>query len=272
MKLRKALDRAKKNRSETKAPASETSKNPARDSSRWQVPEYSLSKSIKINQKKAIENHCVTLAPDYQEINYYKVLRTQILQMSKAKGWKTVMVTSVSQGEGKTVTAINLAVTYAKEHHQTVLLVDADLRMQMIHKYLGYNSTHGLIEYLEDEMPMNEIIAWPGIEKLTIISGSRTVSDSAELLGSPRMQDLVNDLKTRYNDRFIIFDAPPVQGCADTIAFAPFVDGIIFVVEADKSKSQDVKKALELLPKEKIAGFVINRMSDSSGLYDKYGY
>ncbi len=272
MKLRKALDKAKENRGENNRSVSVKNKKPPASSDEWHAPIYSESLAVEINYQKAIDNHCIAFSPEFPEINYYKVLRTQIRQMSKTKGWNTVMITSVSPGEGKTVTAINLAAVFAKEYNQTVLLVDADLKRQTIHKYLGYHSSHGLIDYLEDKKPLNEIIVWPGVEKLTLISGGRTVADSAELLGAPRMQELVNNLKVRYNDRFIIFDVPPVQGCADALAFAPFVDGIIFVVEVDKPKIQDVKKAMELLPEKKIAGFVLNRIYDPSGLYGKYGY
>ena len=268
MKLRKALDKAKKDRGENERSASGINE---KSSDRWNAPVYNESLTVEIDYRKAIDNHCIALSPDFSEIDYYKVLRTQIRNMSKSKGWNTVMVTSVSPGEGKTITAINLAAAFAREYNKTVLLVDADLKMQMIHQYLGYDSPYGLIDYLEDQKPMNEIIAWPGVEKLTLISGGRDVSDSAELLDSPRMHDLVKDLKTRYDDRFVIFDVPPVLGCADALAFAPLVDGIIFVVEADKTKSQDVKKAMELLPNEKIAGFVLNRVSDPSVLYGQYG-
>ncbi len=86
------------------------------------------------------------------------------------------MVTSAKPGEGKTLTAINLAITLAKEFNQTVLLVDCDLRKQDVHRRFGYESDKGLGDYLLNECSMNEIISWPGVEKLTLISGGRIIA------------------------------------------------------------------------------------------------
>ena len=164
-------------------------------------------------------------------LDFYKVLRTRILQQTKPKGWNTLMVTSTRPGEGKTLTAINLALTIAKAFGQTVLLVDCDLRQQQVYRYLGLESDKGIVDYLLDGVPVKDLIIWPKIDKLTLISGGRTVSESAELLGSQRMKDLVVEMKTRYGDRYVIFDVPPVLSGADALTFSQLVDGIIMVVE-----------------------------------------
>ena len=273
MNLRKALDRAKRERGNQ----SEGIKPPVSISgpttgSGWQPPVYSESRTVSIDIQTAIQNHCVALSTEFAEVNHYKVLRTQLRQIGQKKAWNTVMVTSASPAEGKTVTAINLAATFAREYNHTVLLVDADLRMQMVHRYLGYSSPLGLLDYLEDSAPMKDIITWPGIDKFTIISGDRVVEDSSELISSPRMRSLMDELKHRYKDRYIIFDAPPILGVADALAFAPLVDCIIFVVGAGTTRQQDLKEALGLLPQEKIAGFALNRFKGPSKLYGQYGY
>jgi protein-tyrosine kinase len=262
MKLRKALDKAKKARQEetpttsSGSPALEVVKVERAESI---SPVYSESRSIGLNPKKASENRCVCILPDAPEIDSYKVIRTQIQQRARENGWNTVMVTSVQPGEGKTLTSINLAITFAKEFHQTVLLVDCDLKQQNIHQYLGLSSDTGLIDYLTDDCPLKDLIIWPGIEKLTLISGGKTIQDSTELLGSPRMKSLISEMKSRYEDRFVFFDVPPILGRADAIAFAPLVDCILMVVEAGQTSIQDIKKALELIPKDKFMGFVLNR-------------
>ena len=156
MNLRKALDKARKEREAQggieSAPAIEQSEKILdRSEPKWQSPVYAESKTVAIDLKTAVKNHCVALSPEFVEVDYYKVLRTQLRHIGKKKAWNTIMVTSVSPGEGKTVTAINLAVTYAREYSQTVLLVDADLRMQSIHRYLGYRSPLGLLDYLEEQ-------------------------------------------------------------------------------------------------------------------------
>lgn len=273
MNLRKALDRAKKEREQqpihTDSPASDREQVVAEG---WQAPVYSESKNVSINIDTAIKNHCIAVADSFEETNYYKVLRTQLRHLGKQEKWNTVMVTSASPNEGKTVTSINLAATFAREYNHTVLLVDADLRMQMIHRYLGYDSSLGLLDYLNGNAEMKDIITWPGIDKFTIISGERVVEDSSEIISSPRMQSLMEELKHRYEDRFVIFDAPPILGVADALAFAPLVDCIVVVVGAGVANRNDLKKALDLLPKEKIAGFVLNRHKGPNKLYGRYGY
>jgi non-specific protein-tyrosine kinase len=173
------------------------------------------------------------------------------------------MVTSALPGEGKTLAAINLAFTLAREFQHTVLLVDGDLRKQSVHKYLGCAGEKGLVDYLADGVPVSELITWPGIEKMTVISGGRSFQESAEILGSPRMKELVSDMKSRYPERYILFDVPPILTAADALSFAPLVDRVIVVVQAGKTSRDDVKKALQFLPKEKILGLVLNRCSST---------
>ncbi len=225
----------------------------------WVSPKYTISRPVQLVPDTLAANRCVGFFHDAPEVEYYRLLRTQILHCAREKGGNTLMVTSSVPGEGKTLTAINLAFTFAREFKQTVLLVDCDLRKQKIHEYLGYPSDKGLIDYLLDDAPVSDLITWPGIEKLTLISGGRTTFGSSELLGSPRMKELVDDMKSRYPDRFIIFDVPPVLSAADALAFAPIIDHILVVVRAGSTSVQDVKKSLQLLPKEKVVGTVLNR-------------
>ena len=225
----------------------------------WISPAYTKSRTVKLDMNTLADNRCVAMFPYAQETEVYKVLRTQVLRYTKEKGGNTIMITSALPGEGKTLTAINLAFTFAKLFEQTVLLVDGDLRQQGIHKRLGFENDRGLADYLVDNMPVPEIITWPGIDKLTLISGGRLMHESTELLGSPRMKELASEMKNRYADRYVIFDVPPILVSADALAFAPLVDGILVVVEAGKTSINDVKKAISLLPSEKILGLVLNR-------------
>jgi non-specific protein-tyrosine kinase len=179
------------------------------------------------------------------------------------------MITSALPGEGKTLTAVNLALTFAKEFNHTVLLVDCDLRKQQIHKVLGVESERGLIDALMDSRPLQELIIWPGIEKLTFISGGRTIPDTSEVLSSAKMKALVSEIKSRYRDRYVFFDVPPALSAADALAFAPLVDAILMVVQAEKTSIQDVKKAVDLFPKEKFLGFVLNRYKAPTKAYSR---
>jgi protein-tyrosine kinase len=225
----------------------------------WISPPYITSKHVKLDGSVVAENRCVGALARPCEIDSYKVLRTQISQLTKKDGKNTIMVTSARPGEGKTLTAINLALSFAMEFDQTALLVDCDLKKQSVHKILGIESKQGLVDYLLNGVDLSQLILWPGIEKFTFLSGGHTLFDSSELLGSPRMKELITEMKDRYPERYVVFDVPPVLTGADALAFAPLVDGILIVVEAGKTSINDVNEAISLLPKEKILGLVLNK-------------
>lgn len=222
-------------------------------------PVYSLSRSVQLNPRVMLANRCVAFLPDSPEVEFYRQLRTRILQLSGGEGGATVMVTSALPGEGKTLTSINLALTFAREFKQTALLVDCDLRQQQVHGMMGFPSERGLVDYLMHDCPITELFVWPGVEKLTVISGGRTVKDSCELLGSPGMKDLVLDMKHRYPERYIFFDVPSVLTSADAVAFAPLVDYILVVAKAGETSLTDIRRAVQLLPPQKVLGLVMNQ-------------
>ena len=224
----------------------------------WVSPQYKESRRVVLKPNVLEANRCLGLLPETDRIQYYKVLRTQIQQRMREKGWKTLMITSAHPGEGKTVTSINLAAMFAKEYNQTVMLVDADLKTQSVHRYLGYQGGLGLTDYLLGECSVEDIIVWPSVEKLTVISGGRIMGEGTEALCSPRMHELVVEMKQRYNDRYLFFDVPPILGRADAMAFAEFIDGIVMVVRSGRSPMPDVQKALSYLPQHKFIGFIMN--------------
>lgn len=225
----------------------------------WLSPEYDISHKVEINFQTAEANRCLCLLSDNEALEYYKVLRAQIQQRAVANNWNTIMITSPQPGEGKTLTGVNLALTMAREFSQTVMLVDADLKSQNIHKYLGYSHSIGLVDYLDGDIPLSDVIVWPGVEKLTVISGDKTMQGSTEMLTSPKMKSLISELKTRYEDRYVLFDVPPVLNSSDAISFAQMVDSILLVVEEGCTTMEDVQRAVSLLPEEKILGIALNR-------------
>ena len=225
----------------------------------WVSPVYNRSRMVVLDPLILAKNRSLLCLDNAMEAEAYGVLRTQVLQRTRDSFSSTVMVTSALPGEGKTLTAINLAFSIARDFQHTVMLVDGDLKKQNIHKYLGCAGERGLIDYLTGSTPVSELVTWPGTEKMTFISGGRLVQESAEILGSRRMQELIPSMKGRYPDRYIIIDAPPILTGADVLTLAPQIDKIIVVVQAGKTSMDDVKKALQYLPKEKILGLVLNR-------------
>jgi protein-tyrosine kinase len=263
MKIKKAIERAKQN----KEPIiwSGSSKYRSGRNVHGKPPVYNESRYVAPDRAVLEKNRCTCMFSDSPYLDSFKILRTQIQKAVQEKDWKTLMVTSVMPGEGKTFTAINLSLTFARAFDLTVLLVDSDLHRQDVHKYMGIESNLGLVDYLEDDVPLKDLIMWPGIDKMTLISGSRTIKETTELLTSPKMISLVDELKNRYSDRYVIFDTTPVLMGADAISFASAVDSIIMVVEAGKTRMEDIQKALELIPKEKFLGFVLNKNDSGSG-------
>nr|NJM03769.1 AAA family ATPase [Desulfobacula sp.] len=224
-----------------------------------QAPVYTDSRAYRMDPEIVRKNRGVCLNPDSPEIECYKILRTRIQQQAKEKKMTTLMITSPNRNEGKTTTCINMGFVFAREFNQTVLLVDCDFKGQDLHKFLGIENDLSLIDYFLHGRPLNELIIWPGIEKLTLISGNKTVPDSSEMLSSEAMHELVTEMGTRYPDRYVFFDAPPVLERSEAISLAPMMDGIIMVVEAGTTSKNEVEKAVSLLPREKFLGFVLNR-------------
>jgi non-specific protein-tyrosine kinase len=274
LKLSKAMAKAKKGRKPNKK-AGEILPRPAGKKTadnKWTPPVYSESAHVELDPQKVYENRCVCIAPDAPELDFYKVLRTKIQHLTQSKGLNTVMITSPQPGEGKTLTSINLALTFSMAYNQTVLLVDCDFRRQDIHRVLGFENDLNLIDYLVDERPLSELIIWPGIDKLSLISGDRTIESSAELLGSPRMQTLMQELKSRYPDRYVLLDTAPLLCGADAMALTPHVDSIVMVIEQGRTSMRDVQKAVEMIPREKFIGFIMNRQKISSRKGYRYNY
>lgn len=191
-----------------------------------------------------------------------KILRTQMLHRLLEIGGNSVLITSPKPGEGKTVNAINLAISIAQEVDRTVLLIDANLRKPAIHKYFGIDEGIGLADYLLEKASISEILINPDIKKLTIMPGGRPLTTSSEMLGASRMAELVKEMKERYEDRILVFDGPDILTNADSQVFARLVDGIVMVVEAEKTARQDVKQAMELMADTPLIGTIFNKSHD----------
>ncbi len=188
-----------------------------------------------------------------------KILRTRMLQRLLSIGGNSVLITSPGPGEGKTVNAINVAISIAQEIDRTVLLIDANLRKPAIHKYFGLEEGIGLADYLLGKASISEVLINPGIDKLTIMPGGHPLTTSSEMLGAARMADLVKEMKDRYEDRILVFDGPDILTSADSQVFAKLVDGIVLVVEAEKTTRQEIKQAIERLGETPLIGTIFNK-------------
>lgn len=198
-------------------------------------------------------------------VDAFKILRTQVVHRLRENGWNVLGVTSPGHGEGKTLTAVNLAVSLAMETTQTVLLVDANLRNPSVHEVFGLTDCPGLADYLLDNIPVEDLLVHPGIGRFVLLPGGRPISNSTEVLTSPKMLALVEEFKHRYPSRIIIFDLPPLLHTADVLAFSPYTDALLLVVEEGKTTAEDVQRALLLVKDSRpILGTVMNKAGQLS--------
>jgi Mrp family chromosome partitioning ATPase len=189
----------------------------------------------------------------------YKMLRTQVLQrLGQLKG-NSLAILSPTAGAGKTLTAINLAIAIAAEESRTVLLVDLDLRNPSVHRRLGFTPDQGVEECLESGRPVQKaMVKLLGYDRLTILPARARVEHSSELLTDQRMTDMISEMRSRYANRILLFDMPPVLQADDALAFTRSVDAGLLVVGEGRTKREDVTRAIELLRDLKIVGTVLN--------------
>ena len=255
--LRIALDRAKLNRERPEA--STVSRRP---DPRQGLPEsivYKQTRSVEAPLSHLREQRIIAAYEENEYVHSYKILRTQVLHRMRENGWNMFGVTSPGEKEGKTVTAVNLAISLAMEEGQTVLLVDADLQSPGVHRALGIGTDQGLADYLLEDIPIGSLLVHPGLGRLVLLPGGRRMGRSAERLTSPKMVALTVELKHRYPNRMVLFDLPPLLHSADVLAFSPHLDALLLVVEAGRTKREEVEKAMHLLRGVPLIGTVLNK-------------
>jgi protein-tyrosine kinase len=199
----------------------------------------------------------------------FKILSTQVLQRLRENRWNTLMVTSPGGHEGKTLIAINLALSLAMEVNQTVLLVDADLRNPSVHDYFGLHPSSGLGDYLVSTGTIEEMLIHPDIDNFTLLPGGKPLLNSSEMLGSPKMAELVRELKNRHPSGIMVFDLPPLLSAADVLAFSPYADATLLVVEEGKTGKEDVARAAEMLGASNLIGAVLNKSTELEVMAEK---
>ncbi len=223
------------------------------------IPSSFYSDDIVLDELALAKNRILTKHSNASFTDIYNLLRTQIFHRTRKSKHNVLMVTSAMPGEGKTITSINLAISIAREVDQFALLVDTDMRNPSIHKYLGIEVEKGLTDHLLHDIPVSDLLIKPGINTLSYLPAGDPIRGSTEILGSPKLQELIIEMKDRYPDRYVIFDCPDLLHAPDALVFSSYVDGIIFVVEAGKTSREYVQKALNLLEGRNIVGVVLNK-------------
>ncbi|MCB2146379.1 MAG: AAA family ATPase [Deltaproteobacteria bacterium] len=227
---------------------------------------YSKTK-VQVNDPEKLRNNKIFSVFDEMEMtDQIKILQTQILKKLKSIGGNTILVTSANPYEGKTFTSINLGVSIAKEFDRTVLIIDADLRKPtkkhtaFSTEFFSLNVEKGLADYLMGEVEIPDILINPGIAKLTLIPGGRPVVNAPELLNSLRMEEMMVEIKSRYSsDRLVIVDGPAILPFPDATILSRYVDGVLPVVEVERTSKEDLKKMMDRLNGTRVLGTVLNK-------------
>jgi protein-tyrosine kinase len=221
---------------------------------------YMRAQHVPLNKAVLRQNRVLTGHEPAVFRESYQLLRTQILQRLEEHHWNTLAVTSPCASEGRTLTAINLAISLAREIDYTVVLVDANLRQPVLLEYLGLPKRRGLGDYLTEDILIEELLIQPYyLEDLVVVPGGQAVENSAELLNSSKMTRLVSDMKSSTDKCIIIFDVPPVLGTAETLAFSAQVDAALLVIEDGITTRKDIARAVDLLSNTNVVGTVLNK-------------
>jgi exopolysaccharide/PEP-CTERM locus tyrosine autokinase len=188
----------------------------------------------------------------------FRALRTRILHPESGQTIRNILVTSASPGEGKSFVCANLGICFAQGVDNQGLLVDCDLRKPALAKLFGLANDHGLVNYLRDREDLSSLIHETGVDQLRIVPAGPPPVNPAELLGSDVMQHLVEELGSRYDDRIVLFDSPPMHAAAETSILAKHVDAVVLVVRSGGSRREYVQSVVDQIGKEKIIGIVFN--------------
>lgn len=239
------------------------------------------SKSFELDLKRLRRSGILTEeSADRRMLEQYRLLKHALLrrafdqQTGKRNGNRNiVMVTSAVEGEGKTFTSMNLAMTIAKEVNHSVLLIDGDMIRRGMSRLCEMDDRPGLVDYLKNnKADVSDFLLKTNVDSLTLLPAGTPTEDISELAASNRMHKLVQDLASRYTDRLILIDTPPLLRDSSALVFAALAGQIALVVEAEKTPQHVVEDALETLPVGDGVGIILNKTNQRFASGYEYGY
>ena len=190
----------------------------------------------------------------------YRKLKSNIVRMTKGDQFNNMlMVTSAVGSEGKSITALNLAISLAQEYDHTVMLIDADLRKPSLQGYLGLKNTRGLAECLLDGLDIKDALIKTGIGRLSLLPAGRQMRNPTEIFSSQRARTFFTEIRNRYHDRYIVIDTPPALPFSETRSISGFVDGVVLVVKEGVVSLEKVAETIECLKGPTLLGIVFNQ-------------
>ena len=270
--IKQALERAREQRSDPFSPAvAQAPTARSRDHTPAAAPKeivYTQTRQLEVDPEFLRRNRVISGLNDLVA-EPYKILRTKVLQRMRANNWRTLVITSPTEGCGKTLTSINLAISIAREVNQTVLLVDLDLKRPQVQRYFTQQDLPGISDYLTSDVPVSELLFNPkGVDRLVVLPGNASITHSSEMLSSPRMISLIEEMKSRYPSRIVLLDMPPLLVNDDVLAFSPHVDAVLLVAADGETDKDELRRAAALLDKMNVLGITLNKSeAQNSGYY-----
>lgn len=228
---------------------------------------YTKTQTVSIDPEVLQDNRVIMGLYNDPRADIFRVLRTNVLRQLRENNWNSFAVTSATPGAGKTFVSVNLAIAIAMEGNQSVLIVDADLRRPSVGQYLGLQWEFGLADCLERDVPLEDALINPGIDRLVVLPGKNSNHNASELISSRKMFNLIQEIKSRYRDRIIIFDLLPLFAADDALLFMSYIDAALLVVEDGKSTSDELQHSMYILEQTNLLGLVLNKSSRSLPAY-----
>lgn len=221
--------------------------------------EYSQTRVVQLDEEHIETNRIIAGSSEDERVEAYRQLRAQVLHTLEVNDWSTLAITSPTKDAGKTLTSVNLAISLSKEVNHTVLLVDLDLTQPDVHSVLGVEAEYGLLDVLDGRVGVEQVLFNPDMQRLVVLPCRPTDEYSSEILSSPEMNALMQEMKDRYKNRIIIFDLPPLLRNDDAIKFTPQVDATLMVVEAGRTTPEELERATHLMRNGNLIGTILNK-------------
>lgn len=225
---------------------------------------YTKTRIVNSHPDNLEENRIIAGMVDNANSQTFRTLRTQVIHKMRENNWRSLAITSPSEGEGKSLVAANLAMAIAMEVNQTVLLVDMDLKEPSLAKMFGIQQEYGFLDYIRGNATLEDVMVNPGVERLVVVPGYGSIESSSELISSPKMVSFFNETKTRYRSRIVIFDMPPILPTDDVLSSIQYVDSALMVLEDGKNTEKDIVRALRQLQRTSVIGTVVNKFHRGS--------
>ncbi len=261
-KLRKALDRAREERGDSKFWKAEFQGSSGAERPVPATENYSYTQTRVLEPNPEVFERNRVLSPGEMSLaaDAFRMLRTQVVQRMGEQGWRTLAVTSPTRNEGRTLAAVNLAIALASDPRYSVLLCDLDLRSPSIADLFGFEPTVGVDDVLSGSASVADVLVHPrGFERLVLLPARTALNGSSEYLSSAATKAMVKELRERYPDRILIFDLPAVLLSDDALAFTPNVECALVVISEGTTRREDVSRCMEMLQNTPVVGTLLNR-------------